>query len=523
MAGIEDKINKIILKRLGKIGLSFSSLDKSLQSELSILFSKFSEGGMISFEELTKYGRIDKFENKVISLVSKNVKQADKEIIKAVEESYTSAFESGYQELIRGTTFEARKVPSLPPQHVKQVVQNPLTGLTLNERLELNRVNIISKVNETLTKGLYTGDSYRDMALELSNVLEGNYIKATRIVRTEGHRVQETGLFEGAKEIEEKGFYVVKWWEAAKDDRVRDHHTELAEKYDYDHPIPMDEDFVSSIGGSGPYPGALGEAADDINCRCRMRSRIISPEEYEARFGTKVFKEKPGGGDGKKEEEEKEEDLQMGLEDLPAHELEHKGYYLENTQPSKIQYNDLYKISEENDGIDAHEARVSYIGAGHSQMNRYLRQGEEHLKEIGYTDTMIKEFKKNCDNLIASIENQKPVDAGLTFYRGLGTKSGKDLLSLADGEPYRDNGFQSFSILSSVSSNFTKDTGLTSKIQRVIIRGITNGNQKGIAGHSGEHEIIFAPGTEWQVVGREMIKGAKENHPDYVLVTVIGL
>ena len=298
----------------------------------------------------------------------------------------------------------------------------------------------------------------------------------------------------------------------------------IAEKYDYDHPIPMDEDFVSSIGGSGPYPGALGEAADDINCRCRMRSRIISPEEYEARFGSSVLKEREKEDKDKGVEDKDGSPVQITLKDLPEPEVKHTGYSLLNTSETKLRYDDLYQISEKTDGSESYNAHKSYIATGHSQMNRYLRKGEDYLKEMGYTDSMIQEFKKDCEALIAPMEKQDPIDAGLTFYRGLGKESGKALLELADGEPYRDKGFQSFSIFSHIATDFSHNTGLdVGKTQEVIIRGITNGKQKGIAGLPGEHEIIFAPGTEWQVVGRELLKGEKENHPDFILVTVIGI
>lgn len=56
----------------------------------------------------------------------------------------------------------------------------------------------------------------------------------------------------------------LKDWISERDGKVRDTHVEL----DNQSPIPVDQDFVSSSGATGPRPGALGDAAEDANCRC---------------------------------------------------------------------------------------------------------------------------------------------------------------------------------------------------------------------------------------------------------------
>ncbi len=56
----------------------------------------------------------------------------------------------------------------------------------------------------------------------------------------------------------------LKDWVSERDDLVRDTHVEL----DQQDPIPASDNFVSSSGASGPHPGLLGTAAEDVGCRC---------------------------------------------------------------------------------------------------------------------------------------------------------------------------------------------------------------------------------------------------------------
>lgn len=158
---------------------------------------------------------------------------------------------------------------------VKAVVQAPIAKLTLNERLERNRKTLTMKIRESLTMGLVRGSSYKEMADDIKVVLEGDAVKSRRVVRTEGHRVMSEGVQQSVMHAMSKGVIMVKSWLNSKDERVRDEHNHMQDKYG-DNPIPADQDFENDLtGGKGPTPGNLGVAKDDVNCRCVAVYEIV--------------------------------------------------------------------------------------------------------------------------------------------------------------------------------------------------------------------------------------------------------
>ncbi len=107
------------------------------------------------------------------------------------------------------------------------------------------------------------------MSSRLKETLEGDVVKARRIVSTETHRVMEKSKSEAAEYASNQGVKMMKYWVSSQDEAVRSSHEDMADKYDKDNAIPVDEDFVNDeTGGKGPAPGQLGVAEDDIHCRC---------------------------------------------------------------------------------------------------------------------------------------------------------------------------------------------------------------------------------------------------------------
>ena len=157
---------------------------------------------------------------------------------------------------------------------IKASVDNPINGLTLTDTLEKNRQNIIYDIDRTITKGIYDGLTYGSMARAIKKVLGGDYEKAIRVVRTETHRVNEQGKHESAMVAHEQGIKQVKKWVSMRDERVRDMHQEMDGVE-----IPLDQDFKTPDGVTGPCPGSMGSAKHDIHCRCISKRRIVDIEE----------------------------------------------------------------------------------------------------------------------------------------------------------------------------------------------------------------------------------------------------
>jgi len=284
--GWEDIVRKTIERKIRgeitKLGYDYAELGRVLKSIIADAFERYSEEGKLSYDEMMKYNRMGKLKSEILGKTNTEIKKITKTIKKEAENQYKGSYAMAGKLILQeaGSSINIRTIPL--PDRVKQVIDLPVSGLTLTDRLEGHRANIVLKINEVLTDGIYKGDAYRDMAKDLMGTLENDYVKATRIVRTEGHRVYQMGLGDGAKELEKKGFVIMKWWDAAEDDRTRESHVFMADKYSEDNAIPLDEDFVNDMtGGIGPYPGSMGTAEDDINCRCRLRTFVVVPDENE--------------------------------------------------------------------------------------------------------------------------------------------------------------------------------------------------------------------------------------------------
>jgi hypothetical protein len=141
-----------------------------------------------------------------------------------------------------------------------KLINTPVGGLTIDLRMEDLRANLASTLTRSVTTGVSQGKKWTEIAQDLRQDLEGNLSSVQRIVRTEGHRIEETAKYETASKSRKP---LMKEWVSERDSVVREWHTLLDGTI-----IGMDEYFESAVGGLGLYPGDMGVAEDDINCRC---------------------------------------------------------------------------------------------------------------------------------------------------------------------------------------------------------------------------------------------------------------
>jgi len=501
-------IDMIIKNQLKAIGGDYGKMGKEIKSHLSIAFEKYADSeGKLSYKELSKYGRLGKLKDEINTAISKNQTLIDNKIRKTGESVYNASYSNEMNTLQSDKPdLNFNELP--PKKQAMKSVQNDLSGLTLNERLRGQRAGIIREINATLTQGLHNGESYRDMARRLTKTLEGDYVKATRIVRTEGHRVQEEARFGVINKIStEKPYKTMKWWDSTSDARLRDSHAYMGEKYSKDNAIPFDEEFVNDMtGGRGLYPGAMGVAEDDINCRCKLRTFIVPPDEN-------ILKEEQIEHELAKDLTPANEQLSYDLDESGRLNFSDKHY----TQEWVFNPSD-YVHDADHIGID--KAVTDYTRSGYVSINRFLRGKMEF-------DTSTLRAEKNArDRIIdlnakikfisGEIQRQNPLEEGKYLFRGIGEKSGRELATKKIGDILSDAAFQSFSTNPYTASSFSRNAG---EQGRVVIRAITDGKIKGLAGSSGEFELILQAGQKWQIIGKEVIEGAREIDK-YTIVTV---
>ncbi|HFJ9472598.1 TPA: phage minor head protein [Bacillus paranthracis] len=248
-------------------------------------YEKYEQNGELTLEEMLKYNRLNKLNKRINWIMGVNHKEVSKQMTKVLGEVY----KDGYYLTAWGvetTTRTKLGYASVRPESLTAMLQNPVAGLTLKARLEKNRSDIIHKIQQEVTQGLQENETYAKMAKRLKDSLEGDVVKATRIVRTEGHRAVESAKFDAVKQADKQGIIMMKQWNTLEDERVRPaksrrgiaNHRMLNNKK-----IPVHEMFNDGLS-EGPAPSLLPAASSSINCRCFLTysvERIEKPQHDE--------------------------------------------------------------------------------------------------------------------------------------------------------------------------------------------------------------------------------------------------
>lgn len=258
------------------VGRQYGQMLREIRAVLQRTYDRYSlADGTLTYSQMVRYGRIDTLNANIEEITRKYSRLIAGEIRTRLRKTVTTSYEGTRVALEEAAGRKIRAI--LKPEIVSEILQNPISGLSLNERLAVRRYETITTIRQEMTRGLVRGDRYRDIAGRLQNSLEIDAGKATRIVRTEAHRCMEAGKKAALDRAADQGVEVKKWWKDSDDERVRSGHRHMGRKYSKENAIPYNEDFVNDLtGGVGPHPGALGTAEDDINCRCIMVIEIVS-------------------------------------------------------------------------------------------------------------------------------------------------------------------------------------------------------------------------------------------------------
>jgi SPP1 gp7 family putative phage head morphogenesis protein len=273
---IERLVNRRVKKGERDIVKRYAILLNEVRKELAKLYEKYEVNGKLTYAEMAKYDRLRKF----MEYISWLLGVAYKEVKKIVYDILGQSYLDGYYLTawaVETDTLSRLSYSAVRPEVITAMIENPITGLTLSQRLEKNRAAIIYTIQQEVTQGLVKGESYRQMATRLKNALEGDTVKAMRIVRTEAHRVVESGKHDAAEHAHKNGVIMVKVWNTMHDQRVRDRHKQLDGVK-----IPVDEEF--KIGSDrAKAPGLFLRPENSINCRCFLTYSVERIEKVDAK------------------------------------------------------------------------------------------------------------------------------------------------------------------------------------------------------------------------------------------------
>lgn len=286
-----------------KIKQIYSRLTEDLTTFLSGEYIKYADKeGRLYVSYLDSQNRRARFLQEVVNNVDGIGAEIRKEMLELIDDTYSTSY-SGMLEAFKkaeetGKFAEIVKDINVRPEVIKQAIKNNISKLTLPAVLEKNRQELIYQIQQTLTTGLMNGDRYTTMARALTERVKISEGKAMRIVRTEVHRNIESGYMDCAEHIQEglEGSELIyaAVWRTMKDEKVRPQKRvktkkgwkTVTNKNGANHvkmhgvTVKAGELFDLGDGAKAKAPSQSGVAAHDCNCRCYVRYKLMTIEQF---------------------------------------------------------------------------------------------------------------------------------------------------------------------------------------------------------------------------------------------------
>lgn len=379
--GTEEKIRK-----------TYQELLKELRHYLADEYTTFAEDDALTYGMLQKHGYYARF----LEEVEKKINDISPEVRRLIRSTVDQTYEATYNGMVESVKKTAQGVDlgvlkGCTPDVIKRAVENPISKLTLNDRLEKHRKEIVYDIKQNISVGLMNGDRYSTMANRIKQSVEGNYKKAVRIARTETHRVREAGNQDAAISVNHAlkdstaGITMTKTWKTMKDERVRP--SGKTKKYNHRKmegiTIPVNEEFTLPSGTKTLAPGQSGVAGEDINCRCYLSYGLQKVQESD-----KIEIPKSGT---------KEAPINVPFE--PAQTVKEANSYAKNVLGVEADYKglDIRCVNEWNQGLSKMKQRfpelfsekIKFVGESHARntaVKKYVYSEQlKKLEAMGYT------------------------------------------------------------------------------------------------------------------------------------------
>jgi len=309
---IEQSREVLTEKKIRKI---YKQLLKELNHFLADEYLKYSKDGILTVAMLQEKSRYAKFLEEIESHVNNLTPEIVALIKNTVEDTYTACYKGMSESVLKAKDTKSAlnylKDLSIRPEVMKRAIENPVSGLTLPDILEKNRKEVIYDIKQQVNIGLMNGDRYETTAKKVAERLDISYGKATNIVRTETHRVTESGFMDCAKDISDSldgsGLVYTAAWRTMKDERVRPQHR-YRTKSGWKTSISRNganhqkmEGVIIQVGDKfqlepnvyAECPSTSGTARNDCRCRCFLEYTLMSVEKFEELTGKSV--DKSGG------------------------------------------------------------------------------------------------------------------------------------------------------------------------------------------------------------------------------------
>lgn len=262
----------VLVKRLKRQYESVGNeLDKNISSlksqikklEVKLKTASEDESLLIKSQIYSKVYR-QEFQGSLKSDIDNIVNNMNSDKNRNIRKYLNSCYETGYTGVMYDLSGQG--IPIIRSIDKKAVERAVTLNPKISNKLYSGYVNQMKmKIQSELSRGIAQSLSYDEISRNLHNLTNQGLNNTMRIVRTEGHRIQQMSADDARYDAKDNGAEIVKQWDAALDKRTRSSHQivdgEIRE---------LDEAFSNGL----KYPGDInGGASEVVNCRCTALQR----------------------------------------------------------------------------------------------------------------------------------------------------------------------------------------------------------------------------------------------------------
>jgi SPP1 gp7 family putative phage head morphogenesis protein len=265
--GIADAIDARIAAVQRELQAEYKAAAIKIKTIMAEYYERYSQDGKLSMADMARYNRLSNLQAQIDDELRKLGIRTSRMINKLAEECYqASYYQHGYA--LEMDNMINLRFGLLNPETITAAVQEPVSGIALNEILSNHRYDVLLNERKAITQGLIMGESYPQMAKRIAEAVGTSLSRALVIARTEGGRNYTMGQLAAYERAADKGVDIMLVWSTSIDGRERPEHRAM-------HGKKADSEgffHYQKIKTRGPR--LSGVAGFDINCRCRVRGQV---------------------------------------------------------------------------------------------------------------------------------------------------------------------------------------------------------------------------------------------------------
>lgn len=240
---------------------------REARAVVSDAYRKYGSKGTLTYSEMQKYNRIKKLDAMLEDAIYNNTNTVAKRTRAILSDTAAGSFERSAEAMsaVTGTLI----AKELTADEIIKILQKPISGWSLNERMALRRSDLVIRVQGEVKRRLLQSASVEDTWKGVKTVMEKVYARDRTMLADDVHRISQEAIRAEIEREKAQGVVPTATWVTAGDDRVRDAHRAL-DGVTVDAKDQWEIPYGEWKGYKTWQPQGFGEPALDYNCRCYL-------------------------------------------------------------------------------------------------------------------------------------------------------------------------------------------------------------------------------------------------------------